>query len=364
MPSFRVDPTGILVSDRLRPFRSSPVNMYPPKRIERIVELTNNKRPRICVVRGEGIGDVIMTTPAVHALKKKFGGNVDITYATNLIYLDGALPKTLLYNDDITNVIGRDALDESDYDTVISLHCPCLAHEKPMAQPINRIDLFARHMGFPTPLEEPIPRYFITAEEVEEAESFLNTPGVWSKDPIILVQLIGSSPTRSIDNQVVKNALNTLYDNYRVRSIILAHNSDTTPGFSYSDVHGSFVVRNKDIREIAALAVHCDLVLCPDSAVLHLAGALGVPSVSLFGPTDPRARINYYPQAVSIWGGEGLTGHPHWYEDCPHKGLCWRQITEEAIVEGCVTQLNSTKRVDINNLLRQVKVPLISTDIL
>ncbi len=42
------------------------------------------------------------------------------------------------------------------------------------------------------------------------------------------------------------------------------------------------------IRQLAALMQRASLVLTNDSASLHLAGAVGVPVLALFGPTDPR----------------------------------------------------------------------------
>jgi len=42
----------------------------------------------------------------------------------------------------------------------------------------------------------------------------------------------------------------------------------------------------KTIRELAALLSRCDLVVCNDSGPMHLAAALDVPTVAIFGPTD------------------------------------------------------------------------------
>jgi len=38
----------------------------------------------------------------------------------------------------------------------------------------------------------------------------------------------------------------------------------------------------------AALLETTDRFLCNDTGIMHVAGALGVPTVALFGPTDPR----------------------------------------------------------------------------
>jgi len=51
---------------------------------------------------------------------------------------------------------------------------------------------------------------------------------------------------------------------------------------------GIHLLRDMDLAQLAALLRRCDLYLGNDSGVSHLASALGVKTVALFGPTDPR----------------------------------------------------------------------------
>jgi hypothetical protein len=49
----------------------------------------------------------------------------------------------------------------------------------------------------------------------------------------------------------------------------------------------ALVVREERLGTVAALLSRCDIYLGNDSGLSHLAAALGVPTVTLFGPTDP-----------------------------------------------------------------------------
>ncbi|MCG8429865.1 MAG: glycosyltransferase family 9 protein [Candidatus Omnitrophica bacterium] len=42
-----------------------------------------------------------------------------------------------------------------------------------------------------------------------------------------------------------------------------------------------------DLRHVAALLGECDLLICNNSGLLHIASALGIPTVSTMGPSDP-----------------------------------------------------------------------------
>lgn len=46
-----------------------------------------------------------------------------------------------------------------------------------------------------------------------------------------------------------------------------------------------------DVLELAAAISHCSVIVTNDSGPLHLATALAIPSVSIFGPTDPARTV-------------------------------------------------------------------------
>jgi ADP-heptose:LPS heptosyltransferase len=56
------------------------------------------------------------------------------------------------------------------------------------------------------------------------------------------------------------------------------------------------------VRELLALIERLDLFLSPDTGPMHMACAVGTPSVSVFGPSDPKRYFS---------GGDGAPGSRH-----------------------------------------------------
>jgi heptosyltransferase-3 len=67
-----------------------------------------------------------------------------------------------------------------------------------------------------------------------------------------------------------------------------------------------------DLMTGFSLACEARLILAPDSAFVHLAGARGVPCVGIFGPTDGNLRLGVYPEATVVSLAPHMTCIPCW----------------------------------------------------
>jgi heptosyltransferase-1 len=60
---------------------------------------------------------------------------------------------------------------------------------------------------------------------------------------------------------------------------------------------------------LIALLRRSRLMVGPDTGPVHLAAAIGVPTVGLFGPTDPRRNGPYGPCHVALRPNGAMTSH-------------------------------------------------------
>ena len=85
------------------------------------------------------------------------------------------------------------------------------------------------------------------------------------------------------------------------------------------------------LNELAALLKKCRLLITNDSAPLHAASAVDTPCVAIFGPTDPR---KYGPTAKrSVVIKIDLPCRPCEKAQCARGWECMRQITPEMVFE-------------------------------
>ncbi len=86
------------------------------------------------------------------------------------------------------------------------------------------------------------------------------------------------------------------------------------------------------IGEMKALLPHCRVLLTMDNGARHVAAALGVPQVVLFGATDP-AWTDYCRARTTFLRREEVECSPCHKKECPIDLRCLRRIEPEVVAE-------------------------------
>ena len=93
-----------------------------------------------------------------------------------------------------------------------------------------------------------------------------------------------------------------------------------------------------DLGRLAAFMSHLDLLITNDSGPMHMAAALGVPSVALFGPTDPRRTSPVGAENQVLYSNRWCS--PCFRKRCPllHQG-CMRDLTVDSVASHALQML-------------------------
>jgi hypothetical protein len=178
--------------------------------------------------------------------------------------------------------------------------------------------------------------------------------------PRVGVQLAASAYNRTPSAELMRVVLASLY--HEEWEIIIFGSPGSTQGIFdqltgkvrelvLARVHDAAEAR-LTFRESAAAATTCDVLLVPDSAMLHVAGALKIPCVALFGPIPYQIRTEYYPSVFAIQGKESCPIAPCFFHQrggifFPHDGPCHSSRRCNA--------LDSIKTSEIGRRLNQMR---------
>jgi lipopolysaccharide heptosyltransferase II len=94
------------------------------------------------------------------------------------------------------------------------------------------------------------------------------------------------------------------------------------------------------LSELIAMIACCDAFVTNDSGPMHLAAALRVPTLAIFGPTDEIATGPLSPTAVVL--NKKVECSPCLLRECPIDHRCMKRITVDEVYERIVRMLNGT----------------------
>ena len=125
-------------------------------------------------------------------------------------------------------------------------------------------------------------------DEMMQAQQLLADWGIASNDFLVGIHPGGSSFDKRWPEENYAQVADALAHAYGAKILILQGPDEAALGRNLQKAvqSKSIVYAPKSIRELAALIKHCDFFVCNDSGPMHIAAALNVRTVAIFGPTD------------------------------------------------------------------------------
>jgi len=197
------------------------------------------------------------------------------------------------------------------------------------------------HVG--KPIMERQPRLRLTQEEERLADRFLAERGIEHGEFLIGIHPGARSAIRQWGEENFLTLAQRLQAQFPVKILWFHDPNQKSPALrgTHSGLDGTRLLPlSLPLREFMAVLKRCRLFICNDSGPMHIATALGVPVVAIFGPTEP------------MWFGplgndNRVVIHPgFWCRPCLDycrfdQPYCIRAINVESVFETSVEALNA-----------------------
>ena len=243
---------------------------------------------KIIVIRGGGIGDLILLIPALRIFKNLLGKQIVLSLATfqDKIDIFRGIPEI-----DELKVMPARLSEMLGYDFYVEFSA--------------RLDLFREiHMT-----DYYLSLFGISYEDVE----------VSLKEPWVCPETGNSEKVRDWFHNLRKKWANVVYVNLDATDIIRRLPPSLIPELAKAFPNVGFVIsrlENKDylkaypnlfaldtytsLKAYFSLILNSDAIVSSDSSAYHIAGAFRKPAVALFGPIASALRAKYYSSVIPI----------------------------------------------------------------
>ena len=208
-----------------------------------------------------------------------------------------------------------------------------------------------KQMGL-TNINNTHPEIFLTDKEIQFAKEFLHNSGISLTDLIIGIHpgsSKGLSAKRWPEERFAK-VIEHMVTKHSNAKVILFGGPDELD--AVRNIHSvckakPVIATGNTIKQTAAIIKGCTLLLNVDSGLGHIASCLNIPTVTIFGPANPKRVTPYGDKSYVI-----KSNHPcspcyqypfHQTNDKIHCSTmeCMKQIDEEMVIRAVEEQINT-----------------------
>jgi heptosyltransferase-2 len=335
---------------------------------------------RILIIQTAFIGDVILCTPLVKALRKTFPDSylsfLLIPETKNVLENNPHLNETLVYDKRKRKGIGSfldivTKIKRRDFDLVViphrSLRSALLAYLSGIPQRIgfdrsagsfllNSKVVYSSNAhevdrnltllsGLNPNLSDKSPELFPSSEDISHARKLLIESGIQDKDKIVGIAPGSVWTTKRWLPERFSEACQLLMDKAKVKVLLLGSRDDRELCERIAGLikdKPMILAGSLSILQSAAVTSLCRVILSNDSAPVHIASAMKRPVVAIFGSTIPE--FGFAPYGVDhIIIQKKMDCRPcgiHGKRKCPEKHFrCMKDLPVEEVFQAVLSLL-------------------------
>ncbi len=315
------------------------------------MELDKTKIKRILLITLSNIGDIVLTTPVLCALKNNFPeARVDIMVGPNgkeLFKDNPAIFKLIIY-DKTTPMMQKRRLvaklRKIKYDLVIDLRntlFPILLGSKIYTSPIHKAPERIRHKkdihlwklhNLGIDIKNANFTLYTSKDDEAFVDSFLKKMG--ADNNIVIISPGSKSHIKRWSKEGFAVLNDRLMEEFKSIVIMVGDASDNTFIQDIAHISNYKIINlagRTTLRQLTALIKRAKLLVTNDSAPLHIGSATNTKTIAIFGPTDPK---KYGPLAEhSVVIQKDLICSPCEEAQCRYNHECMRLITPDEVFE-------------------------------
>jgi heptosyltransferase-3 len=328
------------------------------------MKLIKDNIKKILCIKPRGIGDVVLSTIVIENLRQHFP-SAAIDYLT-----EPFIKSALQYNPDISKVItmGKSEfplkvalrLKKEKYDLILDLWSnPRSAQITFMSGVKYRVGFAYRGRKYAynilatsgrgrehaaehnlellkainVPVISKNIQYFVSEEDDKFGREFIENNFSKGKKVVGIIPA-GGWQSKRCDAIKWVEICKAISGKYRTKFLILWGPGDEEDSeFISNSIPDLIVLAPKtSLPQMSGLIKNCSLVLANDSGPMHIAAALKVPTLGLFGPTSPHGHRPYSPNSDYIHKEDLFCLMCNKLE-CPYNHECMLQLSVEDILE-------------------------------
>lgn len=317
---------------------------------------------RILVIKLRAIGDVLLSTPVIQNLREHFpDARIDFLteqFAADVVSGNPWLSNVITFDRERESSVGLvTRIRRMRYDLIIDLFCnPRSALITALSGSLCRVGFpfrgrkYAYNMVVPPRgrevhnvefnldalrrLDIPVihfqPHFPLTTAVREFAEEWLRSEHLDAKPVVGLSPTGGWATKRWVSFAQLGDVIAEKYG----ASILLLWGpgeEDAALAIQQKMKHPATLIPKTSLLQLGAVIERCSYIVSNDSGPMHIAAALDVPTLGIFGPTDPNLQGPFGKKHRWI-RNEGLECLGCNLTACPIGNICMAQLEVDAVV--------------------------------